>query len=792
MRWSGALTVVVVFGLLAGGLVPPAFAPVGSVRAAPTGTTTARPSGSVAVHRLTFPIPLPPRARPIPHLSPAASVNPYAFYGSEPAPFGIADYAVDANGTTYSYGTDEFLGTASISSLTTYNANLSGSASWGTLQLNLVFVFTSGGHTYYYWPQDVLFFDSSSNTMQFEDNIWNLSSSGASMLSSTVTSGNGSVYSSGAGNYYAAGASGQAGSGYSLTYPAVVQLRCLAEVSRGSPVVYFQFNDGYGWQTYDTAVFGFTRSVSSALFQVNGNSYTPNHLFQNAELVFGGPGGGSATAITAANVSLSLQFDNGHNLQEVANAFDFGSNTAEAVSGAVGTRVVSATTGYLSDRITSGSGQLGLVYDRGYSAILNGTSKYASGTFTVNGVPQGAFRNGELNLTLAPGTYTIDLLVNGSVVASPTVTLVAGEYLAFQFTPPPRFPVVFVERGLPAGTVWSVTILGSAARGANSTLNLSEPNGTYTYTVLGVPGYVASAWSGTDTVAADTTTVVVVWTAYRVGGTATEVGLPTGTPWSFRLAGTLYGGDRSTINLTLTNGTYNYSTIGVAGFRAAYVVGQITVTGTSFSFLVAYSRVYYTIQFRTSGLPSGTSWILEFQQVNYTEPGYASVTFHLVNGTYNYSTVAAGPYAAQPAFGSVRVEGVAQNVTLQFSPEPGRLIVSVYPDSASLTVNGSPEPPANGNYVLNLAPGTYLLNITAPGYAAETKSVVVGPGQVVPVAVNLTALGTPQPGTLTPVPASGTISLRTLELVGVAAAVLAIVLIALLAAGRRRPPRRTE
>ncbi|MHB8351801.1 MAG: thermopsin family protease, partial [Thermoplasmata archaeon] len=739
-------------------------------------------------HELAFPSPLPPRAYPKAQLLPPASVNVYAFRGSEPAPFGIADYAVDVNGTTYSYGTNEFLGTASISALTTYNSSLGSSATWGTLQLNLVFVFTSGATTYYYWPQDVLFFDSSSNTVQFEDNIWNLSSSGATMESTTITSGNGSVYSSGGGNYYAAGASGQSGSGISLTYPAVVQLRCLAEVKSGSPVVYFQFNDGYGWQTYDTAVFGFTRSVTSALFEVNGNSYTPNNLFQDAELVFGGPGGGSATAITAANVNLSLQFDNGHNLQEVANAFNFGSNTAEAVSGALGTRAVSASTGYLTDRVTAGSGKLGPVYDRGYSAILNGSSKYPSGTYTVNGVLSGAFRNNELNLTLAPGTYTIDLIVNGTTDASVTVNLSAGQYMALQFTPPPRFPIDFVERGLPSGTPWSVSISGAVARGAVSTLNLSEPNGSYTYLVGAVPGFVASSWSGTDVVAADTTTVDVFWTAYRVSGVATEVGLPAGTAWSFRLAGAVYSGIRSTINFTLTNGTYNYTTVGVPGYTTSYVDGQLTVTGTPFSFLVAYARLYYTVEFRPSGLPLSTTWILDFQRVNYTEAGAASLTFHLTNGSYSYSTVAAGPYTAQPASGTVVVTGFEQNVTLRFVPNPARLLITVFPGSANLTVNGSSAKTVNGSYVVNIPPGTYFLNVSAPGYVTQTKTVVVGPGEILPISVNLTALGTPNPHNRTNAPPSGTVSLGTLELLAGAVGVLAIVLIALLAVTRR--PRR--
>ncbi len=788
---GAALTLTIVLLLLAGSLLPfgagaslpaPAPAPVGATGPHLPTPTLVSPGGR-------FPIPLPPHVRPHGQRSPAESVNVYAFRSKEPAPFGITDYAVDANGTTYSYATDEIVGTAAISSYTTYNASFSGYASLGSLQLNLVLRFTSGSSTFYYWPQDVLFIDSSSNTMTFEDNIWNLSSGGSQMQTTTITSGNGSVYSSGSGNFYAAGAGGQSGNGASLVYPAVVQLRCLSTVSSGSPVVYFQFNDGYGWQTYDTAVFGFTRSVKSALFEVNGNSYTPSGLFQDAELVFGGPGSGSTTVITAAQVNLSLQFDNGHNLQEVPNAYNFGSNTAEAVINGIATRVVSGTTGYLASRVTAGSGQLGLVYDRGYSAILNGTSKYPTGSYSINGVPSGSYRNGDLNLTLAPGTYDINLTVNGSVVAAPRITLRGGEYLAFQFTPPPRFPIAFTEHGLPAGTTWSVTVLGSRVAGTNTTLFLEEPNGTYTYSIGGVPGYVASAWSGTDTVAADNTSISVSWTVYKIGGVASEVGLPAGTGWSLRIAGVIYAGVGSTIDFSLANGTYNYTTMGVPGYEPSYAGGSITVYGPAPSIFVAYTRVYYAVAIRPSGIPATMSWILDLGGVNYTSSRDGTLLFHLANGSYPYSAVAAGPYSAAPGPNRFVVAGYAVNLSIPFAPDPGRLLVSVSPGTANLSINGTATFVRNGSFSIDLPAGTYLLNISAPGYLPYSRTVVVAPGQVVPLKVNLTlANGTSHLHPTPALPLSVGVPWSTIELFVGLALVLAAVLAVLVVKRRPRSP----
>ncbi|MGI0151422.1 MAG: thermopsin, partial [Thermoplasmata archaeon] len=404
-----AFALAAVLGMVMGG-VEPGRADAGAP-AAPLGTGP-EVSPRVSAEPLLV---LPPRPSTVPTGSVADQVNVYQYYGGEPAPFGIADYGVDNNGTVYSYGTDEIVGTAVIDSLGTYASDLGNEAYQGTLQLNIVLVFTSGSSTFAYWPQDVLFFDSSSDTMEFEDNIWNLSSGSHGMLTSTV-SGNGSVSPYGGGAYYAAGAQNQEGNGYRLSYPATVQLRCEVDVSGGSPVVYFQFDDGYGWQTYDTAVFGFTRSVGSALFEVDGAGYAPNGLFEDAELVFGGPGDGSATAFTSSKVNLSLQFDNGHNLQEVPNAFDFGSDTAEAVSNGASSRVVVPTTGYLASQVTNGSGALGAVYDRGYSAILNGSVADPAGTYSIDGTSLGTFRNNELNLTLAPGSYTIELYVGSTLI----------------------------------------------------------------------------------------------------------------------------------------------------------------------------------------------------------------------------------------------------------------------------------------------------------------------------------------------------------------------------------------
>jgi len=148
-------------------------------------------------------------------------VNPTGIYSSEPAPMGIGDFGVGANGDPYSYNTTEFLGNFSWQSL-----SFDGSAGTSfTDQLNVVLQFVQNGVTYAYWIQDVAFMDSASNDLEFENNIWNMTTS-QSCLANSALQGNGTVYSIGGTSdpcegYYAVGATTQPGASLTMPNPGI-------------------------------------------------------------------------------------------------------------------------------------------------------------------------------------------------------------------------------------------------------------------------------------------------------------------------------------------------------------------------------------------------------------------------------------------------------------------------------------------------------------------------------------------------------------------------------------------
>jgi len=56
--------------------------------------------------------------------------------------------------------------------------------------------------------------------------------------------------------------------------------------------------------------------------------------------------------------------------------------------------------------------------------------------------------------------------------------------------------VPFTETGLPSGTNWSVVLEGVSRDSTGTTITFTEPNGSYSFTVLNVPGYTVKPSSG--------------------------------------------------------------------------------------------------------------------------------------------------------------------------------------------------------------------------------------------------------------------------------------------------------
>jgi hypothetical protein len=395
------------------------------------------------------------------------AVNPYAHYTSEPAPVGITDFGVGANDVPYEYNTSAWLDSASFTSLDVNGTSLGEGVSQFfpagglgvTLQQNVVLEFEDGGASYYWWVQNVagltpggcpagttpVFANGqweilvgscpgnpggpNHDTMSyiyFVDNVWNFSASGVegAPIYPTSIQGNGLVYGT---LVYADAAGDLAGNQVNLSFPAVVQLKVAATSVAGEPEVAFEYDDGYGWQTYDVVRFPFVSELTGGNhFQVNGYSLNPEGLYTDAELDLGGFGDGTYSALNHTAVAFSEEYWNGHDYQAPPSTFNFGSDTAESVdfanvsasldsnTGAVGASIVNSTATGLSSLYTNA--QLGTLVV--HAPFSSGDLKY--------GGQRHDFSNREYVQTLAPGRYTLKLYHDGKLVWTEKVTVTAG------------------------------------------------------------------------------------------------------------------------------------------------------------------------------------------------------------------------------------------------------------------------------------------------------------------------------------------------------------------------------
>jgi len=147
-----------------------------------------------------------------------------------------------------------------------------------------------------------------------------------------------------------------------------------------------------------------------------------------------------------------------------------------------------------------------------------------------------------------------------------------------------------------------------------------------------------------------------VKTPYTV--TFTETGLPGGTTWSVHVAYIGCGcdgvrktvsSDTSTVTVPVTNGTYHYNVLRVAGyFVNVSAQGTFNVTGANVSAIPIqfHALIPFLAEFTETGLPSATLWTVsvvgnghgqEKALEDQTASSYGtSLNFSLPNGTYHY------------------------------------------------------------------------------------------------------------------------------------------------------------
>lgn len=317
------------------------------------------------------------------------------------------------------------------------------------------------------------------------------------------------------------------------------------------------------------------------------------------------------------------------------------------------------------------------------------------------------------------------------------------------------YPVIFDESGLPTGTSWSVVFNSVTNTSTTADITFEAPNGTYSYSVLAVKGYVASPSSGSVVVNGSGFNFerITFTQAYHYTVTVNETGLPTGALWTLTFNGSVY--NETTAHFTsspLPNGTYAYSVAAVPAFTAAPSSGSLTVNGKPTGVNITFTPVKneFLIIFKQSGLGSGVkSWSVTYNGSTLSATPANQIDFASKNGSNAYTVGAVAGYTAKPASGAINVTGASVTTSITFSVAPGYYTVTFHESglatgtSWSVTFNGNTSASTrttdafiapNGTFAFTVKPITgYSIipsssSLTVAGASVSETILFISPG----------------------------------------------------------------
>ncbi len=403
-------------------------------------------------------------------------------YNNTPAPMGLGDFGIeDVHGTNV--GTITY--TRSVEASVTLNSVeplyvTSSAPDEFTMQLNTVTtnIDLFGNDSYQFWLQNVPIYAESSQTLSFEDNVWNFSSP-----SFTFTSN--SVYAHGPGGVVAAPVLYFAqGPSFHVPTPFTVITYNNLSIDHGRSTVYFNytvvpstgpaFSGSYDFVEFNSEPHPYG-NAPQPLNQINGQQVgDTDFLLNDAEIMLGGPGGGSSTTLFQISGSMGLWIlPNGSKTYEtVPSAYDFGTDTGETSEG-----IAEYATAGPNPVAELGSGPSMLYPLWGVAGAQQGEE-----TITLNLAPTNAF------VFASPGaTFNASAAGWGPTpVSGPTVyNLPPGAY-SFEFLLADHSPAAATYT---SGGTWTVSLASSPSLGdytplwaeSNSQLAaISQPGGSGT------------------------------------------------------------------------------------------------------------------------------------------------------------------------------------------------------------------------------------------------------------------------------------------------------------------------
>jgi YVTN family beta-propeller protein len=340
-----------------------------------------------------------------------------------------------------------------------------------------------------------------------------------------------------------------------------------------------------------------------------------------------------------------------------------------------------------------------------FAAQLRSSSGTSIGFLEVNGTYS-------FTLGRVPG-YRANV-TNGSLTVSGRGQNVS---IGFSLT---VYSVAFVEQGLPLGTSWSVDLAGGTRSSSSNQVLFSEPNGSYPYTIVPVPGFAVANRSGVvGVLGGDVRVDLTFLRAFPV--LFSEVGLPAGTAWNVTIDGATAASTTAVITTEEPNGTFPYRIGTVAGYWTQWT-GSVPVTGASVTVNVTFQRSVYPVQFQATGLGPGAPWSVSWDGT--VHAGAApTISWTAPNGTHRFVVAPPPGYRPAPANGSTVINGSSVAVLIAFAALYAISFVEEgLPSGANWSVGIGSESNRSAGATLVLAEpnGTYAYRIAGPsGYAAD-------------------------------------------------------------------------
>jgi hypothetical protein len=246
----------------------------------------------------------------------------------------------------------------------------------------------------------------------------------------------------------------------------------------------------------------------------------------------------------------------------------------------------------------------------GYSVTFNETGLQPAGTEWYVNLSSGksySSSTSQITFYIQNGTYSYTIGTDNKDYSSPPGTFTVnglGITKTVLFSPV-QFTVTFKETGLPAGTLWNLTLNGKVTSGTGS-ISFQELNGTYSYSIGSITGYSTKSYNGQVAVKGSNVVILISWSMLTYPVTITISGLPSGASWSATVEGTTFNGQHNVSTLTSTsnvitfyepNGSYTFTVSLPTGYHAVGAGGQIKVNGTPASLVlrstVAFNDIIY-------------------------------------------------------------------------------------------------------------------------------------------------------------------------------------------------------